>query len=92
MTEFALDELKRVRFLVKSFLDDEADYEELAIALRTLDEVIKRATTEEQQDDSSRGDSENYLPITIIDTIKLPHTNIMNIASYIHKEYCLIHT
>lgn len=47
MTEFALDELKRVRFLVKSFLDDEADYEELAIALRTLDEVIKRATTEE---------------------------------------------
>lgn len=47
MTTTTLEDLKRVRFLVKSFLDDEADYEELAIALRTLDEVIKRATTEE---------------------------------------------
>jgi len=48
MTEFALDELKRVRDIIESFLDDdEIDYKDLLIVLRILDEVIKRATTEE---------------------------------------------
>lgn len=47
MTEM-VDELKRVRVIIKSFLDDETDYEDLAIALRILDEVIKKskATTD----------------------------------------------
>lgn len=47
MTTTTLEDLKRVRFLVQSFLDDEADYEELAMALRTLDSIIERTTTEE---------------------------------------------